>query len=146
MCEGVFGQGPNGIDAWRAGRDFAQYVTKYPELKPELRKRLAAALRGSKARAVLEDLFSEIASESDILAMIDRYAAQSRPYDQQMRAAVYAVTIDEVDIRHALFGKLADELPLRAIDTLRGEHGIAANDPRHPDVQSGKPWPEEALP
>ena len=71
MCEGVFGQGPNGIDAWHAGRDLAQYVTKYPELKPELRKRLAAALRGSKARAVLEDSFSEIASESDVLAMID---------------------------------------------------------------------------
>jgi hypothetical protein len=87
-----------------------------------------------------------------------------------MGAAVYAVTIDQVpiaegsytynlhpksvkDVRHALFGKLADELPkaalakrcLKAIDKLRDEHGIAANDPRHPDVSSGKPWPEEAL-
>ena len=35
---------------------------------------------------------------------------------------------------------------LRVIDTLRDEHGIAANDSRHPDVQSGKPWVEEALP
>ena len=88
-----------------------------------------------------------------------------------MSAAVYAVTIDEVpvaegsntynlhprsvkDIRHAPFGKLTAASPqvglakrcLRSIDKLRDEHGIAANDPRHPDVLSGKPWPEEALP
>jgi len=42
--------------------------------------------------------------------MIDRYAAESRSYDQQMGAAVYAVTIDEVDIRHVLLGKLSVSL------------------------------------
>jgi hypothetical protein len=171
LCEGVFGHGPNAIGAWHAGRDLAQYIAKFPELKPELRKRLAIAPRTSMARATLEDVFSEIASESDVLAMIDRYVAEGRPYDQQMGAAVYAVTIDEVpiaegsnnynlhprsvkDVRHALFGNLAGELPkaalakrcLKAIDELRDEHGLAANDPRHPDVGSWKPWPEEALP
>jgi hypothetical protein len=105
------------------------------------------------------------------LAMIDRYAAEGRPYDQQIAGAVYAVTIDQVPIaegsntfnlhprsvkgiRRALFAKLTAELPqaalakrcLRSIDKLRDEYGIAANDPRHPDVLSGKPWPEEALP
>jgi hypothetical protein len=82
LCEGVFGQGPNGVNAWHVGRDLAQYVAKFPELKPELQARLAAAPRGSKARAALENLFGEIASESDVLAMIDRYAAEGRSYDQ----------------------------------------------------------------
>jgi hypothetical protein len=59
------------------------------------------------------------------------------------------------DVRYALFAGLAAAAPaqaalvkgcLRSIDELRDEYGIAANDPRHPDVQSGKPWPEEALP
>jgi hypothetical protein len=170
LCEGVFGQSPHGVDARHVGRNLAQYVAKFPGLKPELKKRLDAAPRGSKARVALEDLFSEIASESDVLAMIDRYAAEARSYDQQMASAVYGVTIDQVpiaegsntynlhprsvkDVRHALFAKLTAALPqaalakrcLRSIDKLRDEHGIAANDPRHPDVLSGKPWPEEAL-
>ena len=33
---------------------------------------------------------------------------------------------------------------LIAIDRLRDEHGIAANDARHPDVLSEIPWPPEA--
>ena len=33
---------------------------------------------------------------------------------------------------------------LIAIDFLRDEHGIAANDTRHPDVMSEIPWPPEA--
>ena len=30
---------------------------------------------------------------------------------------------------------------LIAIDRIRDEHGIAANDTRHPDVMSERPWP-----
>jgi len=33
---------------------------------------------------------------------------------------------------------------LTAIDILRDEYGIAANDVRHPDVMSEIPWPPEA--
>ena len=33
---------------------------------------------------------------------------------------------------------------LNAIDELRDEHGIAADDARHPDVMSERPWPSEA--
>jgi hypothetical protein len=33
---------------------------------------------------------------------------------------------------------------LVAIDELRDEYGIAANDTRHPDVMSEVPWPTEA--
>ena len=172
LREDVFGHGPDAIGAWHIGRDLARYVANFPELKPELKKRLADAPRGSKARAVLEDLFSEIASEGEVLAMVDRYAAEDRSFDQHMRAAVYGLTIDRVplaegsntydlhpksvkDVRYALFAGLAAAAPaqaalvkgcLRSIDELRDEYGIAANDPRHPDVQSGKPWPEEALP
>ena len=35
---------------------------------------------------------------------------------------------------------------LIAIDRLRDEHGIAANDTRHPDVMSERPWPPETAP
>jgi hypothetical protein len=54
-------------------------------------------------------------------------------------------------LRKALFDQL-DGLPMKAaiarrcleaIDKLRDEHGIAANDARHPDVTSERPWPPE---
>jgi hypothetical protein len=35
---------------------------------------------------------------------------------------------------------------LIAIDKLRDEYGIAANDTRHPDVMSERPWPPETAP
>jgi len=55
-------------------------------------------------------------------------------------------------IRKFLFGLLARTPQegalaascLTAIDVLRDEHGIAANDTRHPDVMSEIPWPSEA--
>jgi hypothetical protein len=55
-------------------------------------------------------------------------------------------------IRKVLFDLLAGSAAeeglaakcLTAIDRLRDSHGIAANDPRHPDVMSEKPWPPEA--
>lgn len=55
-------------------------------------------------------------------------------------------------MRKALFGML-DGSPaeaaiakrcLESIDTLRDEYGIAADDARHPDVISERPWPSEA--
>jgi hypothetical protein len=114
-------------------------------------------------------LFGEIGDEDDLLAMVRKYAANGQPYDQSMDRAVYAVAVQEIPVsegsnsynihpasvgavRKTLFGivdaktgeaALAKQC-LSAIDHLRDEHGIAANDPRHPDVMSGKPWPEES--
>jgi hypothetical protein len=55
-------------------------------------------------------------------------------------------------VRKILFGLLRDSPQiaalakscLTAIDVQRDEHGIAANDSRHPDVMSERPWPIEA--
>jgi len=37
FIEGVFGHGPNTVDAWHLGRELAKYVEKFPQLKPELK-------------------------------------------------------------------------------------------------------------
>ena len=101
--------------------------------------------------------------------MVKKYAANNQAYDGQMARTVEAVAVDKVPagegsgahsiypapvgkLRKALFD-LLDGSPtevalakrcLVAIDKLRDEHGIAANDPRHPDVTSERPWPPEA--
>ena len=167
FMENVFGHEANGPDAWHLSTELAQYVAKFPELKAELKKRYETA--SGKGRAMLENLFGKIGDDEDLVAMVRKYAANGQRYDQRMDRAVYAVAVQQIPVsegsnsynihpasvgavRKTLFGMLdaksgeaalAKEC-LSAIDHLRDEHGIAANDPRHPDVMSGKPWPEKS--
>ncbi|WP_456726679.1 NACHT domain-containing protein [Bradyrhizobium sp. USDA 3397] len=168
FIERIFGTEPHGVDAWHVGRQLAEYAQRFPELTSELRKRYETVGAGP-GRRMLEEFFGETASEVDLLAMVKKYAADNKAYDGQMARTVEAVAVDKVPVgegsnaysiypapvgklRKALFD-LLDGSPaeaalakrcLVAIDKLRDEHGIAANDPRHPDVTSERPWPPEA--
>jgi hypothetical protein len=166
----VLGTEPHGADAWHVGRQLAEYAQKFPELKPELKKRYETVGNGP-GRRMLEHFFGEAASQDDLIAMVKKYAANNQAYDGQMALAVEAVAVDHVpvaegsntyniypapvgDLRKALFDLLSGSPTeaalakkcLIAIDRLRDEHGIAANDTRHPDVMSERPWPPEAGP
>jgi hypothetical protein len=120
---------------------------------------------------MFEYLFGEIGDGDDLMTMVKEYAASGHTYDGRMAAAVRSVALrhepvgdgsnsfnihpDSVGpIRKDLFGLLGGTSPeaalakscLIAIDELRDEYGIAANDTRHPDVKSETPWPTEAGP
>jgi hypothetical protein len=164
----VLGTEPHGVHAWHVGRQLAEYAEKFPELKLELKKRYQAVDSGP-GRRMLEHFFGEAGGEDDLIAMVKKYAANSQDYDGQMAQAVEAVAIDKVpvaegsntysiypapvgDLRKALFDLLTGSPAeaalakkcLETIDEFRDEHGIAANDARHPDVMSEHPWPLEA--
>jgi hypothetical protein len=168
FIEGVFGSGPNAVDAFHAGRELAAYVEKFPEIQEDLKTRYEAVGPGP-ARAMFEYLFGEVGSDDDFFAMVKKYATGGQTYDARMASAVRAISLREVpvsdgsnsyyihpasvaQVRKRLFGLLRDskkeaELArkcLIAIDALRDEHGIAANDTRHPDVMSEVQWPPEA--
>lgn len=168
FIERSLGTDPHGADAWYVGRQLAEHAQKLPELKSELRRRYKTVGSGP-GRSMLEQFFCEAASEQDLLAMVEKYAANNQAYDGQMARAVEAVAVDKVPIaegsnsysiypapvgrlRKALFDLLNGpgmraaiaKKCLEAIDRLRDEHGIAANDARHPDVMSERPWPQEA--
>jgi hypothetical protein len=166
--EGVFGEGPHPVDSWHLGRELVAHVRKFPQLRPELKRRYEA-VGSDRARAMLEHFFSEAADDDDLIAMVNKYAASGRSYDGPMAAAVRAVSLRHepvqdgsnsyyihpasvARVRKILFGLLRDSPQiaalakscLTAIDVQRDEHGIAANDSRHPDVMSERPWPIEA--
>ena len=168
FTEGLFGFGPRAVDAWHVGRELAAYVQKFPQLKFELKKRYEAIGTGP-ARAMLEHLFEELGGDDTFVAMVKKYAATGQAYDVRMDGVVRAVALRHepmregpnsfyiipasvAHIRRFLFGLLGctpQEAALAkscliAIDVLRDEHGIAANDARHPDVLSEIPWPPEA--
>jgi hypothetical protein len=165
---GVCGSGSHAADEWHVGRELAKYVGEFPELRSTMQSRYEAAT-DSRTSAMFEHLFGEIGGETDLVTMVKKYVASGKPFDQRMAAAVESVTVDHVPVREgsnvynvnpasvgsvrkALFGLLAGSAAeaalaancLTAIDKLRDQYGIAANDPRHPDIMSGKPWPPEA--
>jgi hypothetical protein len=120
-------------------------------------------------RALLEHLFGEIADGDDVIVMVKTYIATDRGYDGELARAVRGATLwhepvpggetsfyirpaSVAKLRKFLFGVTGGaaqesalaERCLVEIDQLRDEHGIAAGDPRHPDIRSGRPWPPEA--
>lgn len=168
FIEGVFGQGPHAADAWHVGRELVAYVEKFRHLKPELKQRYETVGAGH-GRTMLEYFFGESGDDNDLMAMVKKYAATGKSYDGTMDSAVRSVALRHEPVqdgssafyvhpasvsqmRKSLFG-LLNGIPreaalasscLTAIDMLRDEYGIAANDTRHPNVLSEIPWPREA--
>ena len=165
---GVCGSGSHAADGWHVGRELAKYVVEFPELRSAMQAKYEAAT-DSRTSAMFEHLFGEIGSDTDLVTMVEKYAAAGKPFDHRMSAAVESVTVNRVPVREGsitynvnpasvgsvrkiLFGLLAGSAAeaalaakcLTAIDRLRDQYGIADNDPRHPDITSGKPWPPEA--
>ena len=118
---------------------------------------------------MLEHFFGECGDDGDLIAMFKKYTATGQTYDGPLDRAVRAVALRHEPvqdgsnsfyvqpasvghIRKFLFGLLGGtpqeaalaKSCLMAIDVLRDENGIAANDTRHPDVLSEIPWPPEA--
>ncbi len=168
FIEGVFGQGPEAADVWHGGRELAVYVQKFPQLKAEMKQRYEA-IRPGPARTMLEHLFGKLGDDDDLIVMVKKYVASGQPYDDLMDAAVRATSLrnepvgdgsnsyniypaSTAPVRKYLFGLLGGSPQeallakncLIATDILRDEYGIAADDTRHPDVLSERPWPSEA--
>jgi len=168
VIAGVFANGHETSGAWHRGRELAAFAKKYHELNGALKERYNKLSHGA-GRAMLEHAFSEIGESADVMAMVRKYAADGQAYDGTLSAAVRAAAIDEVpvvdgsnaynihpapvaELRKHLFdmsgGPPAQAILakrcLTLIDKQRDEYGIAGNEPRHPDVTSGRPWPDEA--
>lgn len=119
---------------------------------------------------MLEVILIEIVNDSIILSLIHNRAINNQPYDHILsrslqKLALELYPIDNApgafrqfgksleELRRGLFGmlktddaqaKLAEECLIK-IDELRDEYGHLNEEPRHPDINSGMPWPKEAL-
>jgi NACHT C-terminal Alpha/Beta 2 len=168
VTDGTLAKEPNFASGWHLAQQMAPMVERHPDLKVELENRYGSMAPGP-GRALLEYLFGEIADGDDVVVMVKNYIATGRGYDGELARAVRGATLRHEQVpggesgfyirpasvaklRKFLFGiafgkgheaALAKRC-LVDIDELRDEHGIAAGDPRHPDVRSGCPWPPEA--
>lgn len=86
------------------------------------------------------------------MAEVIRAAALRHEPVKEGSNAFYVRPVSVAHVRKSLFDLLRGSPQeaalasrcLSAIDVLRDEHGIAANDTRHTDVMSERPWPVEA--
>lgn len=168
VTDGVLGKGPHAADSWHLARQIAPLVERHPDLEADLRKRYGRMADGP-GRNLIENLLGETGDGDDVIEMVKSYIATGQAYNGQLARALRGATLwhepvagsensyyvrpaSVANLRRFLFGFTSGEangmaLAVRClveIDELRDEHGIAAGDPRHPDIHTDRPWPPEA--
>jgi hypothetical protein len=152
---------------FHVARDLEHLGRRYPAIKAEMVRRYENMGGGGRAKSILERALIELADVSIILTLIGGYASVGRPYDGNLSRAVRRVALGQrpaegwgegayeefsvslAGLRQQLFGiVLANEARsalaercLISIEKLRDEHGRVADEPRHPDLESGRAWP-----
>lgn len=168
ICDGRLGRSQSGIDTWRLSDILAARVQKFPALNDEL-ARCYREMPAGEARAIVERSLLEVATPENVLLVIESYGATGRPYDGNLAKAMRELAVGQrpaedwpgafnlfsvplVGLRKQLFKMMETgdhqaavaERCLIAIEGLRDEYDRVEDEPRHPDIESGKPWPKEA--
>jgi hypothetical protein len=113
-----------------------------------------------RAKSILESALVDLADPAVIRALIHSCASEHRPYDGGVAlgrrpadgwsgGAYGEFSVSLSELRRELFGMVLEndaqspqaEKYLVEIDELRDEYGRIDDEPRHPDISSGRPWP-----
>jgi len=154
-------------DDFRLSRALTGWTRKYPAVRAALiaRYRLLAA---GNIRRVLEMAMDDLADEEVFMALFEshvsardaihslvglvRNLAIGRKRSDQWAGAFEEFGVPLTGLRARLFAmlpanddraRLAKQC-LIAIEKHRDEHGRVSNEPRHPDIVTGRAWPPEA--
>jgi hypothetical protein len=164
IAEGAFSQ-VSGGDVWWLSRNLADAMQADCDFRIEVYRQYERAADGP-GSGMLESAIAEAADEEGVLILIRKHAARGKSFSGDLQRAIehaavgkrpsedwagasetFAVAVSK--LRKALFamtetdtaqGRLAKEC-LIAIDEIRDEYGPAESEPRHPDIDSGRPWP-----
>jgi hypothetical protein len=145
----------------------AEWARKYPTVKTAIIDRYRSA-SGNKVRGVLEMAMGDLSDEEVFLALFEGHlgrphahhglshairtlAVGSKPCDTfagafeefglpltELRARLFAMTSGNNER-----AQLAKQC-LIEIEEHRDDRGRVSNEPRHPDISSGRSWPPEA--
>jgi hypothetical protein len=164
ICEGVLTT-PGGIDSWALGRKLARSMFIQSDFRVAVYGRYERLPPGLN-REILERAIVEVADAEGVLVLLRSYAREGKPFDRNLYEAVRHTALGErpvanwegarevfgipiPELRKKLFTMVADDDAsgrlavgcLTTIDEFRDEYGPAESEPRHPDVDSGRPWP-----
>ena len=145
--------------------ELAESAEKNPDFRTELMRRYEDESYIF-CHSVIEEILAKNPDTCVVLAMVKSYASRKKKFDGLLGNAIRGVALKEFkvsysrsvfeihssavpDLRRQLFGMLGGdsertglaEACLTMIDRLRDEYGVAKSEPRHPDIESGRPWP-----
>lgn len=151
---------------WGISKQLTGYAAHYPALRTMILERYEQ-LAGGPVKAMFERTLIETADESFVLMLIDTMAKIGRTDDGRLMHAVEKLAIGQRPVegwpeaferfsvplnafRKALFALVAAndagadlaKACLTKIDELRDEYGQINEEPRHPDITAGLPWPK----
>jgi hypothetical protein len=164
ICEGALTT-PGGIDSWTLGRKLAGSMVTEPDFRVEVYGRYERLPPGLN-REILEHAIGEVADAEGVLVLLRSHARGGKPFDRNLHEAVRHAALGErpvanwagarevfgipiPELRKKLFTMVGDDdasgrlaaACLTTVDELRDEYGPAESEPRHPDIDSGRPWP-----
>jgi hypothetical protein len=126
-------------------------------------------IAGGEPKAIVQRALIEMADLDVLMVLFRGYAAEKRPFDGALGEAIRNVAVGRrpaadwpgayeefsvplTALRKQLFNLTVSDDPQSAlaesclvkIERLRDRHGRIEGEPRHPDIESGRPWPNEA--
>jgi hypothetical protein len=155
------------FDVWSFSEKLAPFFRADSEARLELLRQYEAEGDGP-AKNLLEAVVAKLGDPAALMTIIRSYSARRKPFDGSLRFAIEGVAVGQrpapgwanayeefsvemPQLRKQLFAMLEIQSEqalasacLTTIDELRDQHGRTDAEPRHPDIDSNRPWPAEA--
>lgn len=167
LCEGTLAKNRDSLSNWRLSEQLANLAQKFPLLRDDMLQRYEKMTDGQ-AKEVLEAALIEGSDTQILLKLIRSNAENNQQHDYKFTKAIENIAVGKrptsnwpgafeqfslplIEFRKQLFDMLTTddaqsslaEACLIKIENLRDEHGRMSDEPRHPDILSGRPWPKE---
>ena len=167
VCSGTPTSRRSGLDGWRLGQHLGEFAKRFPAFRAEMLERYQMMAPGV-PKGIVERALIEIVNADILMVLFRSYAADKRPFDGALREAIRNVAVGRrpaadwpgafeefsvplTALRKHLFDLMVAnneqsalaEACLIKIEKLRDRHGRIEGEPRHPDIDSGRPWPKE---
>lgn len=166
MCDGKLFSNGSRLNSRALAQKVSGLFESHLQAQSELIHRYRSAPYTIRAR--IEPIIVELSDEDGLLALVNGYRDTGRSFDWQMEKMVNNIALDKMPVGLYAFqycskdvsslrkkllsmvnkGEAAANIAascLAKIDELRDEYGRVDTETRHPDIESGFPWPIEAV-
>jgi hypothetical protein len=161
ISSGVFDTGRS-TDHWHNSKSLANLIEEFAELRAHIYDLLENG-PGSPGFDLLVQSVIENPDEAGLLLLVQLEIKYKRTFaswrtvqnvitehvpDEHWKGAYNVIVVPTIELRRKLLALTTDggandaaARCLTQIDKLRDENGTPESEPRHPDLESGKPWP-----
>lgn len=168
ICNPPQRNGTARLDADELLKKLTLFLEQYPKLRDEALERFKTT-DNPVAKQLIATALAHVADPQIALTLLHQIAETNAPYRRILATAITNMAIGQrksatwegafelfsvpiTEFRKSLFdllpqGGMLSELAahyLTHIDSLRDEHGRLNNEPKHPNIEAGVPWPLEA--